>query len=38
MTSLNPVFSVERQLCEPFMIHQGMRKKGGTPERAQDAL
>ena len=27
MTSLNPVFSVERQLCEPFMIHQGMRKK-----------
>ncbi len=27
MTSLNPVFSVERQLCEPIMIHQGMRKK-----------
>ncbi len=27
MTSLNPVFTVERQLCEPFMIHQGMKKK-----------
>lgn len=27
MTSLNPVFSVERQLSEPFMIHQGMKKK-----------
>ena len=26
MTSLNPVFSVERQLCEPFMIHQGLSK------------
>ncbi len=27
MTSLNPVFSVEKQLSEPFMIHQGMNKK-----------
>ena len=27
MTSLNPVFSVDRQLSEPFMIHQGMDKK-----------
>ena len=27
MTSLNPVFSVKRQLSEPFMIHQGMNKK-----------
>ena len=27
MTSLNPVFSVKRQLSEPFMIHQGMTKK-----------
>ncbi len=27
MTSLNPVFTVERQLSEPFMIHQGMKKK-----------
>ena len=27
MTSLNPVFTVDRQLCEPFMIHQGLNKK-----------
>lgn len=27
MTSLNPVFTVERQIAEPFMIHQGMSKK-----------
>ncbi len=27
MTSLNPVFSVKRQLSEPFIIHQGMSKK-----------
>ena len=27
MTSLNPVFSVEKQLSEPLMIHQGMSKK-----------
>ena len=27
MTSLNPVFTVEKQLSEPFMIHQGMNKK-----------
>lgn len=27
MTSLNPVFTVERQLSEPFIIHQGMKKK-----------
>ena len=27
MTSLNPVFSVDRQLSEPFIIHQGMNKK-----------
>ncbi len=26
MTSLNPVFTVERQLCEPLMIHQKMKK------------
>ena len=26
MTSLNPVFTVDRQLSEPFMIHQGMSK------------
>ena len=27
MTSLNPVFSIKKQLSEPFMIHQGMSKK-----------
>ncbi len=27
MTSLNPVFSVDRQLSEPFITHQGMNKK-----------
>ncbi len=34
MTSLNPVFSVKRQLSEPFMIHQGLSKK----EAEQKAL
>ena len=27
MTSLNPIFTVERQVGEPFIIHQGMTKK-----------
>lgn len=27
MTALNPVFSVERQLSEPFIIHRNMSKK-----------
>ena len=27
MTSLNPVFTVDRQLSEPFIIHQGKNKK-----------
>ena len=27
MTSLNPVFTVEKQVSEPFMIHQNMNKK-----------
>lgn len=27
MTSLNPVFTVERQIGESFIIHQGMNKK-----------
>ena len=27
MTSLNPVFTVKKQLSEPFIIHQGMSKK-----------
>ena len=34
MTSLNPVFTVKKQLSEPFMIHQGMDKKAA----AQKAL
>ena len=31
MTSLNPVFSVKKQLSEPFIIHQGMSKKEAAP-------
>lgn len=27
MTSLNPVFTVERQVSEPLIIHQGMNKE-----------
>ena len=27
MTSLNPVFTVEKQVSEPFIIHQGLSKK-----------
>ena len=27
MTSLNPIFTIERQVSEPFMIHQGMNKQ-----------
>ena len=34
MTSLNPVFTIKRQLSEPFMIHQNMKKK----EAEQKAL
>ncbi len=34
MTSLNPVFTVKRQLQEPFLIHQNMGKR----EAAQKAL
>ena len=34
MTSLTPVFTVERQLSEPFIIHQHMSKK----EAAKQAL
>lgn len=26
MTSLNPIFTVERQISEPFMLHQGLSK------------
>lgn len=34
MTSLNPVFTVERQISESFMIHQNMSKK----EAAQKSI
>lgn len=27
MTALNPVFTIKRQLCEPFIYHQKMNKK-----------
>lgn len=27
MTSLNPVFTIERQVSEPFIVHQGLSKK-----------
>ena len=37
MTSLNPVFSVERQLSEPFIIHQNMTKKEAK-EKAKEML
>ncbi|MBQ8884975.1 MAG: ABC transporter ATP-binding protein [Clostridia bacterium] len=32
MTSLNPVFSVKRQLSEPFIIHRGLKKKEAERE------
>ncbi len=35
MTSLNPVFSVDRQLSEPFMIHQGMDKQNAHEHALQ---
>lgn len=34
MTSLNPVFTVSKQLSEPLMVHQGMTKK----QAAQKAI
>ena len=37
MTSLNPVFSVEKQLSEPFIIHQNMTKKEAR-EKALEML
>ncbi len=37
MTSLNPVFTVKRQLSEPFMIHQGLSKKQAE-EKALEML
>ena len=32
MTALNPVFTVERQLSEPFRIHRGFGKKEASAE------
>ena len=32
MTSLNPVFTVRRQLSEPFTVHRGMSKKRAAEE------
>ncbi|TJX14316.1 ABC transporter ATP-binding protein [Tissierella creatinini] len=32
MTSLNPVFTIERQVSEPFMVHQKMTKKEAKEE------
>ncbi|MBQ7839912.1 MAG: ABC transporter ATP-binding protein [Lachnospiraceae bacterium] len=32
MTSLNPVFTIERQVSEPFIIHQGMSKNEAAKE------
>ncbi len=37
MTSLNPVFNIQRQLSEPFIIHQGMNKKEAA-EKAVEML
>ena len=32
MTSLNPVFTVARQLCEPLTLHRGMSRKDAMRE------
>jgi peptide/nickel transport system ATP-binding protein len=32
MTSLNPVFTIERQVAEPFIVHQKMSKKQANKE------
>ena len=37
MTSLNPVFTICKQLSEPFMIHQGLDKKAAA-EKALEML
>ena len=35
MTSLNPVFTIEKQISEVFMIHQGMNKKDAAKESVE---
>lgn len=37
MTSLNPIFSIQRQLSEPFIIHQHLSKKEAK-EKAREML
>ena len=32
MTALNPVLRIEKQLCEPFIIHRGLSKKQAKAE------
>lgn len=32
MTSLNPIFTIERQISESFIVHQGMNKKQAALE------
>lgn len=32
MTSLNPVFTIKKQIAEPFIIHRGMKKKQAGQE------
>ncbi|MBQ8322521.1 MAG: ABC transporter ATP-binding protein [Clostridia bacterium] len=32
MTALNPVLTIRRQMCEPFLIHRNMTKKQATEE------
>ncbi|WP_426349687.1 ABC transporter ATP-binding protein [Alloiococcus sp. CFN-8] len=32
MTSLNPIFSIEKQISEPLMVHQKMTKKQASQE------
>lgn len=32
MTSLNPVFTIEKQVAEPFIVHQGLSKKEAAKE------
>ena len=38
MTSLNPVFTVERQLSEPLRIHQGMSKAEAKKQAVDPAV
>ena len=35
MTSLNPVFSISRQISEPLIIHQGMNKKDAAKKAVE---